>query len=60
MQFANYVELVVILYITLTANVCFQIENLRLCSLAEAGIVLDLFLNFEQKRASYRSYKKCT
>jgi len=25
------------------------IENLRLCSSAEAGIVLNLFLNFEQK-----------
>jgi len=25
------------------------IENLKLCSSAEAGIVLNLFLNFEQK-----------
>jgi len=25
------------------------IENLRLCSSAEAGIVLNLFLSFEQK-----------
>jgi len=26
------------------------IENLRLCSSAEAGIALNLFLNFEQKK----------
>jgi len=25
------------------------IENLRLCSFAEAGIVFNMFLNFEQK-----------
>jgi len=32
------------------------IKNLRLFSYAEAGIALNLFVNFEQKRASY-SYK---
>jgi len=31
-----------VLFTTLT-------ENLRLCTSAEAGIVLNLFLNFEQK-----------
>jgi len=43
MHFANGAALAVVLFITL-------IENLRLCSCAEAGIVLNLlFLNFEQK-----------
>jgi len=42
MHFANCAAL---------ANVLFTIliENLRICSCAEAGIVLNLFLNFEQK-----------
>jgi len=31
------------------AAVLFTTENLRLSSSAEAGIVLNLFLNFEQK-----------
>jgi len=38
----NWVALVANLFTSL-------IENLRLCSSAEAGIVLNLFLNFEQK-----------
>jgi len=45
MHFANCAALAVVLFSTL-------IENLRLCSSAEAGIVrivLNLFLNFEQK-----------
>jgi len=42
MHFANYVALAIVLFTTLT-------ENLRLCSSAEAGTVLHLFLNFEQK-----------
>jgi len=46
MQFAT---LAAILYITLTANSSSSIENLRFCSSAEAGIVLNLFLNFERK-----------
>jgi len=36
------VALAVVLFTTL-------IENLKLCSSTEAGIVLNLFLNFEQK-----------
>jgi len=48
MQFVNCAALAVILYITLTANICSSNENLRLCSSAEAGIVLNLFLNFEK------------
>jgi len=40
--FAIGVTLVAVLFTTL-------IENLRLCSSAEAEIVLNLFLNFEQK-----------
>jgi len=39
MHFANYVALGAVLLTIL-------IENLRLCSSAEAGIVLNLFLNF--------------
>jgi len=46
---ANCAMLAAVLFTTL-------IENLRLCSSAEAGIVLNLFLNCEQKRASC-SYK---
>jgi len=34
---ANCAALASILYITLTANICYLIENLRLCSLAAAG-----------------------
>jgi len=45
MHFANGVALAAVLFIIL-------IKNLRLCSSAEAGIVLNLFLNFEQKLAS--------
>jgi len=55
MHFANCEALVIILFITL-------IQNLRLCSFAEAGIVLNLFLNFEQNEprvlVKYCSYKK--
>jgi len=42
MHFANYVALVAVLFTIL-------IENLRLCFYAEAGIVLNLFLNFERE-----------
>jgi len=42
MHFANCAALVAVLFTTLT-------ENLRHCSSAEAGIVLNLFLNFGQK-----------
>jgi len=42
MHFANCAALAAVLFTSL-------IENLRLCSSAEAGIVLNLFLNFEQK-----------
>jgi len=42
MHFANCAALAAVLFITLT-------ENLRLCSSVEAGVVLNLFLNFEQK-----------
>jgi len=41
MHFANSAALGADLFTTL-------IENMRLCSSAEAGIVLNLFLNFEQ------------
>jgi len=41
-QFVNGAALAAFLYPTLT-------ENLRLCSSAAAGIILNLFLNFEQK-----------
>jgi len=44
MQFANSAALTAALFTTLT-------ENLKLGSSAEAGIVLNLFLNFEQKWA---------
>jgi len=47
MHFANW--LLFCDYSTIIANICFYFENLRLCSYAkEAGIVLNLFLNFEQ------------
>jgi len=49
MHFANCAALAAVLFTALT-------ENLRLCSPAEAEIVLNLFLNFEQKLASC-SYK---
>jgi len=42
MHFANGTALAAVFFTTLT-------QNLRLCSSAEAGIVLNLFLNFEQK-----------
>jgi len=42
MHFANCAALAVDLFTSLN-------ENLRLCSSDEAGIVLNLFLNFEQK-----------
>jgi len=42
MHFANCVALAAVLVTAL-------IENLRLCSSAEAEIVLNLFLTFEQK-----------
>jgi len=42
MHFANCAAFVAVLFVTLT-------KNLRLCSSAEAGIVLSLFLNIEQK-----------
>jgi len=42
MHFDNFAALTAVLFTTLT-------ENLRLCTSAEAGIVLNLFLNFEQK-----------
>jgi len=45
MHFANCAVLAAVLFTTLT-------ENLRLCSCAEAGMVLNLFLKFEQKWAS--------
>jgi len=41
MHFANCAALAAVLFTTLT-------QNLRLCSFAEAGIVLNLFLNFEK------------
>jgi len=37
-----YATFAVVLFTTI-------IENFRVCSSAKAGIVLDLFLNFEQK-----------
>jgi len=42
MDFANCAALADSLFTT-------SIENLVLCSCAEAGIVLDLFLNFDKK-----------
>jgi len=42
MHFTNCVALATVLFAT-------SVENLRLCSSAEAGIVLNLFFNFEQK-----------
>jgi len=42
MHFANCAALAVVLFTTV-------IKNLRLYSSAEVGIVLNLFLNFEQK-----------
>jgi len=42
MHFANFAALAVALSISLT-------ENLSFCSSAKAGIVLNLFLNFEPK-----------
>jgi len=34
-----------VLFTTLITNICTKMENLRLCTSAEAGIVLNLFLN---------------
>jgi len=42
MHFANCAALAAVLFTTLT-------ENLKLCSIVEAGIFLNLILNFEQK-----------
>jgi len=42
MHFADCVALAAVLFTSL-------IENLRFCSSAETEIVLNLFLNFEQK-----------
>jgi len=42
MHFANCAALVAVLFTAL-------IENSRLCSSVEAEVVLNLFLNFEQK-----------
>jgi len=42
MHFDNFATLAAVLFTTLN-------EYLRLCSSAETGIVLNLFLNFEQK-----------
>jgi len=42
MHFANCAALAAVLFTTL-------IENLKLCSSSEAGIVFNLFLNFGQK-----------
>jgi len=39
-----------ILYTTLTADICSLIENLNRFSLAEAWIVLNLFLNLEKNK----------
>jgi len=50
MHLTNCVALAAVLFTIL-------IENLRLCSSVKAEIVLNLFLNFEQKSASC-SYKK--
>jgi len=50
-QFANRAALVAILCTIITANIYFINEKLGLCSSAKAGIVLNLFLNFEQKLA---------
>jgi len=49
---------------TLIARICSYTENLKLGSSAEAGIVFNLFLNFQQKWAScsYKIFliKNCT
>jgi len=38
MQFDNFTALAAILTTTLTASICFEVKNLRLCLSAEAGI----------------------
>jgi len=48
MHFANSAELATVLFTIIT-------EKLRLCSSAEVGIVLNLFLNFNIKWATYSS-----
>jgi len=50
MHFVNCATLAAVLFTNL-------IENLRLCSSAEAEIVLNLFLNFKQKLMKKGSYK---
>jgi len=47
MQFANCAAATV-LFTTLFVNICSYIENLSLYSSAEAGIVLNLFLNLRK------------
>jgi len=56
MHDANCAALVAVLFTTVHL-----IENLRLCSSAEAGIVLNLFLNFEKKepRVLIKKYIRC-
>jgi len=50
MNFVNCAAaLAALLFTTLIANICLKFKNLRLCSSAEAEIVFDLFVNFEQK-----------
>jgi len=49
MHFSNCAALAAVLFTTLIANICSLTENLKLCSSAETGIVLNLFLNLEQK-----------
>jgi len=43
---ANCAALAAVLFTTLIANICSEIENLRLCFSAEAEIVLNLFFKF--------------
>jgi len=52
MQFANCATIGAVLFTTLNANICSYIENLKLCSSAEAEIALNFFFNFELKWAS--------
>jgi len=58
MHFVNCVALTAVLFNSLISDICFQIENLKLCSSAEAGMVLNLFLNFEQNETRVLSYTK--
>jgi len=43
----NCATLAAVLFTVLIANISSYIENLRLCSSAEVGIVLKTFINFE-------------